>query len=150
MSTSTVNQQAVTALNSLLRGERSAVETYDQGIGKFADKPAVADRLRKLRDEHADAVRALSDHVTSFDGTPSEGSGPWGAFATAVNAAAKVIGPETVLSALKAGEEHGVNLYHAALAAGLPNECEGLIRTTLLPRCQSHLAELDGLKALIG
>ena len=149
MATTSHDEKTVLALNSLLRGELSAVETYDQGLGKFADHPTAADRLRALRGEHQKAVEVLRDHVTKLGGTPSTGSGPWGTVATAVNAAAKVLGPETVLASLATGEQHGINSYTTALAAGLPAECETLIRSKLLPQCQTHLAELDAVKALV-
>jgi hypothetical protein len=41
--------------NRLLRGERSAVETYDKAIEKYGSEPAAA-TLRRIRDEHALAV----------------------------------------------------------------------------------------------
>src|SRR6478752_64375 len=56
------------ALNELLRGEISAVETYDQAIAKFEAQPLASD-LRRIRDEHQHAVVALRERVTAFGGT---------------------------------------------------------------------------------
>jgi uncharacterized protein (TIGR02284 family) len=135
----------VDALNKLLRGELSAVETYDQAIEKFENKPAAAD-LRRIRDEHQRAVAALRDRVTRFGGQPSTSSGPWGTFATTVTGAAKVIGPETVLAALKRGEEHGISEYEEALNnKDVNGECKEMIRSELLPKCRTHVSELDRL-----
>ena len=137
----------VDALNKLLRGELSAVETYDQAISKFENKPGVND-LRRIREEHSRAVDEIRNRVTKFGGKPSEGSGPWGTFATAVTGAAKVIGPDTVLAALKRGEEHGISEYEEALNNKDVNaECKELFRSDLLPKCRTHVSELDRLSA---
>jgi uncharacterized protein (TIGR02284 family) len=149
--THSATTQAVDALNPLLRGELSAVETYDQSLPKFEEYPAAAQELRRIRDDHRETAQVLRDHVTKFGGTPSDGSGPWGGFAQAVTGAAKLIGPDTTLAALMRGEEHGIKEYQDALEKGdLPAECQELIRTRLLPRCQEHLANLDSIRSFIG
>jgi rubrerythrin len=133
------------ALNALLRGELSAVETYDQAAAKFEDQKVLAD-LRKIRDEHARAAGALREKVVRFGAEPSEGSGPWGAVAAAVTGAAKALGPSTALSALRQGEEHGINEYEDALKNdGVHPDCKDLIRTDLLPKCRGHVEELNRL-----
>ena len=136
---------AADALNTLLRGEISAVETYDQAIGTF-EGDAVAAALGRIRDEHVSAVSALRDRVRMNGGEPSEGSGPWGTFASAVTGAAKIAGPGTVLAALKQGEEHGINDYESALSkSDIGPDCQNVLRTQLLPKCRQHVAELDRL-----
>jgi uncharacterized protein (TIGR02284 family) len=133
------------ALNSLLRGELSAVETYDQAMKKVED-PTVLTDLQRIRGEHAEAAVRLRDQVVRFGGTPSESSGPWGTFAAAVTGTAKTFGPGTALAALKQGEEHGINEYDDALKnEGVNPECKDLIRTDLLPRCRRHVTDLDRL-----
>jgi uncharacterized protein (TIGR02284 family) len=143
--TMTPSKQCVDALNALLRGEISAVETYDQAISKF-EGDATAASLGRIRDEHVTAVNTLREHVRMCGGEPSEGSGPWGVFANAVTGAAKVVGPGTVLAALKQGEEHGINEYEAALKGdAIQAECREAIRGQLLPKCRQHVAEVDRL-----
>ncbi len=133
------------ALNALLRGELSAVETYTLAMGKFDDPLVIAD-LQKVRDEHGRAVRELRDHVVRFGGKPADGSGAWGSFTAAVTATAKAIGPATVLAALRQGEEHGISEYVAALEnEHIHPDCQQLIRTDLLPACRKHVEELNRL-----
>ncbi len=142
-------QQAtdIDALNSLLRGELSAVETYTQALEKF-DAPLVVSELKTLRGEHTRAARALSEHVSRFGGAPSEGSGAWGAFTAAVNGVAKVIGPSTVLAALREGEEIGIGQYESALGnEDLHPDCHQMVKTELLPACRAHAEKLDALIA---
>jgi uncharacterized protein (TIGR02284 family) len=144
------NTQAADELNHLLRGELSAVESYEQALSKFEPYPAAAQELRRLRDEHRDTIRVLREHVTRKGGQPADSSGPWGAFVAAVTGTAKVIGPDTVLAALKRGEEHGIGEYQDALdKPGLPAECRELIRSQLLPRCERHLADLDKVRSFL-
>lgn len=135
----------IDTIQSLLRGELSAVETYTQAIKKFEDSEVISD-LQELRAEHDKAVRKLRDHVVRFGGTPTEDSGAWGTFAKAVTGVAKAMGSATALAALRRGEEHGIGLYKEALdRETLPPECEGLIRAELMPACRVHVARLDAL-----
>jgi hypothetical protein len=146
--TATHNSNEIDRLNRLLRGEMSAVETYDQAIAKFSD-PAYqthATTLRRIRDDHQNVVGMLRSRVTTYGGEPSEGSRPWGTFATTVTGTAKLLGPQTTLSALSQGEKHGIEEYERALESDeLSTEDAFLVRSQLLPRCQQHVTALDQL-----
>jgi hypothetical protein len=132
-------------LNALLRGEVSAVETYQLAIGKFEDTDTVS-ILSRLHDDHLQAVGSLEARIRSYGGLPSESSGPWGAFVAAITGAAKLIGPQTLLVALREGEKHGLDSYEAALRnEGLSVECRYVIRGELIPRCREHAGTLDWL-----
>ncbi len=133
------------ALNSLLRGELSAIETYDQAIEKITD-PTVQAELRRIREEHSYASARLKERVIKYGAKASESSGIWGTFAAAVTGTAKVIGPGTTLTALKQGEEHGISEYDKTMTNDDVNsECKQMIQTQLLPQCHRHVAELDRL-----
>lgn len=145
MHTSTHHECDTDALNLLLRGELSAVETYTQAMSKFEDQQVIAN-LQRIREEHTRAVQEWRERVVHFGGTPSESSGAWGTFASAVTGTAKVIGPGIVLAALKQGEEHGIGQYESALEnPDIHPDCQQLIRTDLLPACRKHVVELDRL-----
>ena len=133
------------ALNTLLRGEMGAVETYTRALGHFADPFVIAD-LQKIRDEHSRAVRELRDRVIRFGGHPSERAGEWGSATAAVATAAKAVGPAAVLASLRQGEEATVGEYTAALENDdIAPECHRTIRADLLTACQRHAEELDRL-----
>ncbi len=135
------------ALNSLLRGEMSAVECYTLSLGKFNDLQLIAD-LQTIRDDHSRAVRQLRDQVVWFGGKPAECAGAWGIFAETLTSVAKVIGPTTALDALREGEEHGIDEYENALENNdIHPDCHRLIRYELLPACRKHIEELDRLKS---
>jgi len=135
----------VDALNSLLRGEIAATETYNQALEKFAGKSHEA-ALRRIRDEHRTTANLLRQHVRGHDGEPDTGSGWWGGWAKFVEGAAKVFGETAALKALKEGEEHGINQYRDALDdRDLTPDCKSLISSQLLPQTQAHVSELDRL-----
>lgn len=132
-------------LNSLLRGEMSAIETYRQAIEKLGDSKVGADELHTLLKDHRDAADSLWKHIEKHGGQPSEGSGVWGAFAKAVEGAAKLFGDTSSLKALKEGEEHGLKEYQDAVKdSDLPADCQALARD-LLGRQSTHIATLDRL-----
>jgi uncharacterized protein (TIGR02284 family) len=132
-------------LNSLLRGELAATETYQQAMEK-AGNEGWAEELRRIRDDHRTAANTLRQHVHGHGGKPDQGSGAWGAWAKAVEGTAKVFGNAAALKALKEGEEHGVKSYEDALNnPDLPADCKTLIRSTLLPQTRGHIPVLDRL-----
>jgi hypothetical protein len=117
-------------LNSLLRGELAAVETYRHVIARLGiEAPHDLDICLQSHDQRAER---LAEHITLAGGTPVSGSGLWGAFARVVEAGAALIGPRALFAALEEGEDQGLTDYRAALdrvdAAGL-----ALLRGVLLP-----------------
>ena len=140
----------LTTLNSLLRGEMSAIETYRQGLDQLRDanEPGV-EELRAIQRDHRDAADVLWHHIERSGGKPSEGSGPWGSFAKAVEGTAKLFGNAAALKALKEGEEHGLKDYQDALEnKDLPADCRELI-LSFIPKQRQHIAILDQLKARV-
>jgi hypothetical protein len=136
----------VTALNSLLRGEMAALETYVQAVEKLGSEsgPGAAE-LRRLQLDHRDAADSLWHHIEQHGGEPSKGAGAWGAFAKAVEGTAKLLGNQAALKALKEGEEHGLKEYQKALEdKDLADDCKALVRG-LLARQREHLVTLDRL-----
>lgn len=70
-------QQTVDHLNSFLRGELSAVETYRQAMSKV-DRPAIRTTLAQCERSHEQRVRLLMDEIIRRGGEPATSSGPWG------------------------------------------------------------------------
>lgn len=138
---------ATSTLNSLLRGEISAMETYQQALTKLRGTKGEPD-LRRIHEEHCDAASTLREQVRNQGANPDATSGVWGAFAKTVEGAAKVFGTGTALRALKEGEEIGIRAYERALKEeNLPSESGALIASALLPQSKEHLPVLDRLMA---
>ena len=150
MATATMQNKDTDALNHVLRGEISAVETYENALTKFTDPEhrTISNVLTRIRDEHAASVGTLTARVSVLGGTPADGAGVWGAFANAIAGVAKMIGAQTAVAALKQGELHGIDDYEKALAnTDVSVEAKFLIRNELLPRCREHVSNLEGIIA---
>jgi uncharacterized protein (TIGR02284 family) len=134
----------VETLNSFLRGEISAVETYRQAIGHVAD-----DRIRgQLEDclhDHEHRVESLRDRIEKLGGKPAEGSGIWGTFAKLVQAGADVLGEKTAIQALEEGEDHGLADYQRDLDK-THGEARRFVRMELLPAQKRTHERLSRLK----
>jgi uncharacterized protein (TIGR02284 family) len=134
-------------LNSLLRGELAATETYQQTLAKVG-KDHPTDELRRIHQEHREAANLLRQHVHQQGGKPDQDSGAWGTFTKAVEGTFKLFGNTAALKALKEGEECGAREYEKALDnEQLPAECKDLIRTRLLPQTRAHVPMLDRIMA---
>jgi len=141
------SETCIDVCNSLLRGELSAVETYDQAMEKFSGSPENS-VLHTLRRDHQESVAALRQHIADMGAKASADSGIWGSFAKAVEGSAKVFGQSAALTALIAGEKSGISDYESALSDDeVMTEIKTEIRSKLLPRLQEHVIELERLKA---
>lgn len=135
----------VDQLNSLLRGEISAVETYKQAIAKVDDEHASdALALRAIAQEHGEQAQALRDEIRRVAGEPDDSSGAWGAWAKTVEATAKLFGDASALKALKEGEEHGLKDYEET-RDDVDGPARELIVRRLIPAQERHIATLDGM-----
>ena len=101
-------------LNSLLRGELAATETYQQVLAKLGDSKVAAE-LRRAHTEHRTAANELRKQVHDHAGQPDQDSGMWGTFAKLVQGTAKLFGPIAALKALKEGEESRLKEYQSVI-----------------------------------
>lgn len=102
---------SIDQLNSFLRGEIAAVETYRMALDKLDTASTARDELLVNFKSHEDRVLALQDAVRAAGGAPAHGSGPWGTFAKLVEGTAKVLGEKATVAALEEGEDHGLKDY---------------------------------------
>ena len=109
-----VGTDAISSLDKMLRGEISAVETYDMAL-KQTKNFAIESDLSQLKATHSAAVAVLRAFIIENGGAPSESSGAWGLWARVVEQVASILGDLTMLKSLKEGEEHGVNDYNKVL-----------------------------------
>jgi len=139
--------ETVRQLNSLLRGEISAAETYRMAIDKVADTDASganAGLLREIQEEHGRAAQEIRDRIQELGGEASDSSGAWGAWAKTVQGTMNLFGDASSLKALKEGEEHGLKDYQESLD-GVDHSSKQLINNQLIPAQQRHINLLDQL-----
>lgn len=140
------SEHCIDVCNKLLRGERSAVETYDKAIDKHGEHGAIRS-LKGIRNEHTEAVAILEENVRSMGGSPDMTSGAWGSFATTIQSAANLFGPESAIEALIRGEKHGQDTYEDAIYDDdVMTECKTLFRSKLLPKVKQHITTLEQLE----
>lgn len=139
---------AATQLDDLVRGEQAALKAYDVAIEKA--KPEQKKDLQALREDHVTALSSLSKFV---EGKPdllddTKNAGPWGKFASAWTSSRSLL-DNGAIKALQQGEEHGINEYKEALEdKSLGADLKNIIKSSLLPKQQSHLQTLKGLERL--
>jgi len=144
--------ETVRQLNSLLRGEISAAETYRMAIDKVADTDASganAGLLREIQEEHGRAAQEIRDRIQELGGEASDSSGAWGAWAKTVQGTMNLFGDASSLKALKEGEEHGLKDYQESLD-GVDPSSKQLINNQLIPAQQRHINLLDQLINSVG
>lgn len=138
-------EDTVEHLTSLLRGEMSAMETYQKAMEKVDGYPEGA-RLRQILMDHSHAVQVLRNLLLRHNADLPTSSGAWGAFANAVQLAANLFGDAAALKALKEGEEHGIKDYERTLdEPGVSPEVKVMIRSDLLLKAKGHVPVLDAL-----
>ncbi len=146
--TSTPDQSSdIKHLNSFLRGEISARETYQQALSKAQSLRSQA-ILRDNLNSHSSRVNLLNAEIRRRGGEPAEGSGPWGAVARAVEGGAKLFGESTAVAALEAGEDHGLADYRRD-EVDLTPQARELVRSRLLPEQERTHSAISMLKTIL-
>lgn len=138
------NEKTVDTLNSFLRGEISAVETYRQALEKITDA-SLRPRLQECSRSHEDRAAKLRNRIGQLGGKPAEDSGAWGGFAKLVEGGAKVFGVKAALAALEEGEDHGLKLYKKDLD-NLDASTRSFVESDLLPEQQRSHDNMSALK----
>jgi hypothetical protein len=138
------DDKTVDALNGFLRGEMSAVETYQQAIDKLGGSSTLM-QLEDCRRSHEQRIAKLRAQVESLGGVPADDSGTWGAFARLVEGGAKTFGERAAVAALEEGEDHGLKLYRDDLDK-LDAASRRLVETDLLPAQERTHQFMSALK----
>ncbi len=124
-------------LASFCRGELSAVETYRQAM-RVTQQSWVLTQLRANLASHEERARLLQQRILELGGDAPDTSGPWGAFATAVQGVASAINERAALSILEEGERHGLADYRADLGK-VDGESLRMLENRIIPQqSQTH------------
>lgn len=136
--------RSIDTLNSFLRGEISATETYRQAIDRLTDNP-LRYQLKDCLESHLTRVEALRLRIQELGGSPATGSGVWGAFARLIEGSAVMLGEKTTIAALEEGEDHGRNDYRRDIDQ-LDYETRAWFESRILPEQQRTHDQLSALK----
>ena len=138
-------KKSVDQLNSYLRGELSAVETYRLALEKIDDNDSARATLQTCMESHRTRVSQIRQSILAVGGTPSDGSGAWGAFAKAVEGSATVFGDKAAIAALEAGEDRGLADYRVDTTK-LDAVSRELVTSKLLPEQEQTHRNMSILK----
>jgi hypothetical protein len=140
-------KSSVDQLNSFLRGELSAVETYRMALDKLDATSPSRLEVEACMQSHQQRVQFLREAVIAAGGTPSDSSGPWGVFAKAVEGTAKAFGEKAAIAALEEGEDHGLKGYKDGIDdTDLDVQTRSIVTSQLLPAQQATHNRMSSLK----
>ena len=134
-------------LNSFLRGELSAVETYRMALDKLDATSPSRFEVEACMQSHEQRVQLLREAIIAVGGTPADSSGPWGVFAKAVEGTAKAFGEKAAIAALEEGEDHGLKVYKDGIDDNdLDVNTRSIVTGQLLPAQQATHNRMSSLK----
>lgn len=139
--------QDIKYLNSFLRSELSAVETYNQCIRKLDDSQIVSG-LSDLQISHQRRAELLREKIRELGGTPEDSSGLWGSFAKMVEGGAKLFGDRSAIAALEEGEDRGRDEY-IEKSDSLSPEVQRFVNAELLPEQRRSHDVLNRIQKLV-
>lgn len=123
------------SLNTLLKGELSAVESYDKALEKV-QRSKVAELLTQAKNSHAERADRLRDAIVKSGGDPIDSPGTWGSFAKMVTSTASQMGDSAIVAALEEGEDLGSNEYEWKIL-NIHGDNRKLVRDELWPKQQA-------------
>ncbi len=122
----TINQ-----LNSFLRGELAAAETYRMALERMElsqHRPTLVQCSRS----HEERARLLTEAILGRGGEPAQGSGAWGSLVRMIERSAVAISESAAVAVLEEGEDHGRDDYLRDLD-DLEPSARQLIEYAILP-----------------
>lgn len=134
----------VEQLNSFLRGEISAVETYRQAL-EALESSAYRPQLSRCKQSHEQRVAILTQQIRGLGGEPAKSSGAWGAFAKLVEGSAAALGEKAAIAALEEGEDHGNADYGRDLDK-LDPAVRTIVAQQIVPLQRATHADMSALK----
>jgi bacterioferritin (cytochrome b1) len=140
METTTINQ-----LNSFLRDELDAIETYDvalHGRSAFSGKT----ELSICQRSHEGRATLLRDKIVALGGEPVATAGITGAWHKLVEGGAVALGDDMAIRTLEQGEDHVLRDYRRGLASVEDPEVRSFIERMVLPEEETTHRTMSDLK----
>ena len=135
MQTHTTSQngkaETIDQLNSFLRGELSAAETYRLALDRL-EQTEFRGSLVQCSRSHEERARLLTEAILGRGGEPSDSSGVWGSLVRMIERSASAISEKAAVAALEEGEDHGRDDYLRDLD-NLEPSARQLIEFAILP-----------------
>ncbi len=100
----------ISQLNSFLRGELSAAETYRLALDRL-EQSEHRPTLVQCSRSHEERARLLTEAILGRGGEPAESSGAWGSLVRMLERSAAAISESAAIAVLEEGEDHGRDDY---------------------------------------
>jgi len=139
-----VTKSSVEHLNSFLREELAAVETYELVLDKIDPASALRDELHANLQSHETRVTVLDSAIREQGGTPVERAGPWDDFAGMIANTAHTPAERATVAALEEAEDHGLKGYRDA--DDLEPRAHRILADMLLPQQRATHDRVSALK----
>jgi uncharacterized protein (TIGR02284 family) len=123
--------ETVDQLNSFLRGELSATESYRLALDRLERSEHRATLVQCSR-SHQERARLLTEAILGRGGEPAQESGAWGSLVRMIEKGATMLGEKAAVAVLEEGEDHGRDDYQRDLDK-LESSARQLIEFTILP-----------------
>jgi hypothetical protein len=118
-------------LNSFLRGELSAAETYRLALERL-ERSEHRPTLVQCSRSHEERARLLTEAILGRGGEPADSSGAWGSLVRMLERSASAISESAAVAVLEEGEDHGRDDYLRDLD-NLEPSARQLIEFAILP-----------------
>lgn len=131
------SESDVKYLNSFLKNELTAVETYAQVIEK-SKSTDLTSSLTNLQLSHRKRADLLRQKIQSLGGQPADSGGMWGGVAKLMQGSSNLFGEKAAVSTLEEGEDRGRDEYRRDVDKLSP-ECQRFIEQEIMPeQLRSH------------
>jgi Domain of unknown function (DUF2383) len=121
----------ISQLNSFLRGELSAVETYRLALDRL-EQSEFRPSLVQCTRSHEERARLLTEAILGRGGDPVDSSGAWGSLVRMIERSAASISESAAIAVLEEGEDHGRDDYLRDLD-NLEPSARQLVEFAILP-----------------
>jgi len=126
-----MNTTTIDLLNSLLRDELAAVESYSVALHDRSAFSAKAE-LSRCQRSHEVRVSILHDKIASLGGEPAVTAGLGGTWSKLVESGAAAISDDMAIRALEQSEDRVLRDYRKGIASGDP-EVQAFLEGVVLP-----------------
>lgn len=104
------SSDTISQLNSFLRGELSAAETYRLALERL-EQSEFRPSLVQCTRSHEERARLLTEAILGRGGEPADSSGAWGSLVRMIERSAAAISESAAIAVLEEGEDHGRDDY---------------------------------------
>jgi Domain of unknown function (DUF2383) len=118
-------------LNSFLRGELSAIETYRLALERL-EQSEFRPSLVQCSRSHEERARLLTEAIMGRGGEPADSSGAWGSLVRMLERSAAALSESAAIAVLEEGEDHGRDDYLRDLD-NLEPSARQLVEFAILP-----------------